>query len=356
MPGARGRRQEQAHLARPQAARARSLDALHREVLAGRQDRRQGPQHHRLRRLHRHRRGRRRHGPQERHLVDGQGQQPVGPLQEGRRRRGHHPQHQPRREEGLARREAAVGRPVADHLQRAAAREGREGQGRSASWTTASSCTCATASRGSSRRTTSSCRSTPTARRSRSAPATRSRRRSPTSTRRSDASRCRCAWARRARRQPPTEAKPARAPSQGAEEDARRPRPRGRHDRGAHQAEARWEAREHRPRRPTKAEKKDDEGKDERRARASSPLCPSGCGPPGGWSYILGEKQGACVFCDFAAAPRERVPREARARSSSRTRSSCLNRYPFAASHLLVAPRRHVRGPRGPAERGVRRA
>ena len=43
VPGARGRREGQAHPPRPQAARARSLDALHREVPARRQDRRQGP-------------------------------------------------------------------------------------------------------------------------------------------------------------------------------------------------------------------------------------------------------------------------------------------------------------------------
>ena len=66
VPGARGRRARPSASARSQAARARSLDALHREVPPRRQDRRQGPLHHRLRRLHRHRRRRRRHGPQER--------------------------------------------------------------------------------------------------------------------------------------------------------------------------------------------------------------------------------------------------------------------------------------------------
>ena len=63
---------------------------------------RQGPLAHRLRRVRRHRRGRRRHGPQDRPLVDGQRQQPGRPLPQGRRRRGHHPLDQPRREEGLA--------------------------------------------------------------------------------------------------------------------------------------------------------------------------------------------------------------------------------------------------------------
>ena len=60
------------------------------------------------------------------------------------------------------RRQAALGRPVADDLQRAAPGQGREGEGRSASSTTASSCACATASRGSSRRTSSSRRRTRT--------------------------------------------------------------------------------------------------------------------------------------------------------------------------------------------------
>ena len=83
---------------------------------------RQGPLAHRLRRLRRHRGGRRRHGPQERPLVDGEGQQPGRPLPQGRRRRRHHPVDQPRREEGLARRQAALRRPVADDLQRVSPR------------------------------------------------------------------------------------------------------------------------------------------------------------------------------------------------------------------------------------------
>jgi hypothetical protein len=70
VPGARGGRARQAHQPRSQAARARSVDALHGQVQPRRQDRRQGPLAHRLRRLRRDRRGRRRHGPQERSLVD----------------------------------------------------------------------------------------------------------------------------------------------------------------------------------------------------------------------------------------------------------------------------------------------
>ena len=49
--------------------------------------------------------------------------------------------------------------------------------------------------------------------------------------------------------------------------------------------------------------------------------------------YILGPKGGACVFCArepdmmLAEAPRAFV---------------CLNKYPFAAGHLLVVPKKHV--------------
>ena len=49
--------------------------------------------------------------------------------------------------------------------------------------------------------------------------------------------------------------------------------------------------------------------------------------------YILGPKGGPCVFCDrapdmlLADAPRAFV---------------CLNKYPFAAGHLLVVPKKHV--------------
>lgn len=58
-------------------------------------------------------------------------------------------------------------------------------------------------------------------------------------------------------------------------------------------------------------------------------------------SYILGEKQGACVFCDIAAAPTNAY-RERLVLVTQEHALVCLNRYPFAASHLLVLPRRHV--------------
>ena len=280
--------------ARPEAARARSLDALHREVPAGRQDRRQGPQHHRLRRLRRHRRGRRRHGPQERHLVDGQGQQPARPLQEGRRRRGHHPQHQPRREEGLARHQAALGRPVADHLQRVPAGQGRQ-DARSLSVVDygvfvhvrdgvegliPQNDIVAAEGRG---RQGEGARDR----------ATRSRRRSPTSTRRSAASRCRCAWARRAGdrgagRRPTPKPRAARV--------ARRRRRRRRRGRGGrhHRELIKQKLGSKLAACAEKADKKDedDRGREGEPRRRASSSCRSGCGPPGGWSYILGDRAG----------------------------------------------------------------
>jgi ATP adenylyltransferase len=57
--------------------------------------------------------------------------------------------------------------------------------------------------------------------------------------------------------------------------------------------------------------------------------------------YILGVKQGACIFCDFAAAP-PAARREKLVLAVQPHALVCLNRYPFAAGHLLVAPTRHV--------------
>ncbi len=57
--------------------------------------------------------------------------------------------------------------------------------------------------------------------------------------------------------------------------------------------------------------------------------------------YILATKQGACIFCDFATA----APAAFREKLVLLVQPGalvCLNRYPFAAGHLLVAPRRHV--------------
>jgi ATP adenylyltransferase len=57
--------------------------------------------------------------------------------------------------------------------------------------------------------------------------------------------------------------------------------------------------------------------------------------------YILGPKDGPCIFCDFASAPRDAY-REKLVLVVQEHALVCLNRYPFASSHLLVAPRRHV--------------
>lgn len=59
--------------------------------------------------------------------------------------------------------------------------------------------------------------------------------------------------------------------------------------------------------------------------------------------YILGPKGGGCIFCDFAAAP-PTAYREKLVLLVQTHALVCLNKYPFAASHLLVAPRRHVAG------------
>jgi ATP adenylyltransferase len=57
--------------------------------------------------------------------------------------------------------------------------------------------------------------------------------------------------------------------------------------------------------------------------------------------YIEGPKGGPCIFCDFATIPPERY-REKLVLVVQQHALVCLNRYPFAAGHLLVAPRRHT--------------
>ena len=57
--------------------------------------------------------------------------------------------------------------------------------------------------------------------------------------------------------------------------------------------------------------------------------------------YILGDKSGACVFCEHAAlAPEEW--RKHLVLDATEHAFVVLNRYPFAAGHLLVVPRRHA--------------
>jgi len=57
--------------------------------------------------------------------------------------------------------------------------------------------------------------------------------------------------------------------------------------------------------------------------------------------YIVGPKGGPCIFCDFAAAPPSAY-REKLVLVVQPHALLCLNRYPFAGGHLLVAPRRHA--------------
>jgi ATP adenylyltransferase len=57
--------------------------------------------------------------------------------------------------------------------------------------------------------------------------------------------------------------------------------------------------------------------------------------------YVLGPKDGECVFCRLGAAKPEQY-RELLVLLAQPNAFVCLNRYPFASSHLLVASRRHV--------------
>ena len=55
--------------------------------------------------------------------------------------------------------------------------------------------------------------------------------------------------------------------------------------------------------------------------------------------YILGPKGGECIFCAF---PARDAHREDLVLTVTAHAFVVLNRYPFAAGHLLVVPRRHV--------------
>lgn len=59
--------------------------------------------------------------------------------------------------------------------------------------------------------------------------------------------------------------------------------------------------------------------------------------------YILGPKQtgNACVFCVAREAPEDELARRLVVASTAET-LVMLNRYPFAAGHLLIIPRSHV--------------
>jgi ATP adenylyltransferase len=56
--------------------------------------------------------------------------------------------------------------------------------------------------------------------------------------------------------------------------------------------------------------------------------------------YILGNKPAECVFCAMAELPPTRLA-EQHVLAMLPDCLVCLNRYPFAAGHLLVLPRRH---------------
>src|SRR5258708_28995345 len=60
---------------------------------------------------------------------------------------------------------------------------------------------------------------------------------------------------------------------------------------------------------------------------------------PGRMQYMLGSKAKDCIFCAFPARSTHREDLVLTVREDGFV---CLNRYPFSASHVLVAPRRHV--------------
>ncbi len=57
--------------------------------------------------------------------------------------------------------------------------------------------------------------------------------------------------------------------------------------------------------------------------------------------YILGDKPKACIFCAMAACEPAAL-RWALVLVAQPDALVCLNKFPFASAHLLVAPRRHV--------------
>jgi ATP adenylyltransferase len=56
--------------------------------------------------------------------------------------------------------------------------------------------------------------------------------------------------------------------------------------------------------------------------------------------YVLSKKEGGCIFCQYAAADEPGFA-EAGILVANDHAYVVLNRYPFAAGHLLVVPRRH---------------
>jgi ATP adenylyltransferase len=60
--------------------------------------------------------------------------------------------------------------------------------------------------------------------------------------------------------------------------------------------------------------------------------------------YIAGPRAPGCIFCNFASAAND-TWRELLVLHVEEHALVALNRYPFAAGHLMVAPRRHVGEP-----------
>ncbi len=57
--------------------------------------------------------------------------------------------------------------------------------------------------------------------------------------------------------------------------------------------------------------------------------------------YILGQKPSECFFCEHVTCGQQ-AHRERLVLLVKKHAHACLNRYPFAAAHIMVAPNRHV--------------
>jgi ATP adenylyltransferase len=58
--------------------------------------------------------------------------------------------------------------------------------------------------------------------------------------------------------------------------------------------------------------------------------------------YILGEKPGTCIFCDFPAQGGEEADRRNLIVHRSAHAFTIVNRFPYNSGHLMVVPRAHV--------------
>jgi len=58
--------------------------------------------------------------------------------------------------------------------------------------------------------------------------------------------------------------------------------------------------------------------------------------------FILAEKPGSCIFCDFPAESGEEADRRNLIVHRSPHAFTILNRYPYNSGHVLVVPRAHV--------------